>query len=175
MKKIIWRSLLLWGLFLFGFENTLAAEKFPDFSTIDLDGKPHTQALFQENKLTMINLWGTYCPPCLEEMPFLGEISQEYKDRGLKIVGIVVDSVNNDLSPNSSKASKAKTFVEKTGANYLHLIPAKDMSSYLEKVQYIPDTIFVDKDGNVLGEHYIGSRTKEQWIQIIETHLQEVQ
>ena len=47
------------------------------FAAKDMDGNEVTSGIFSESKLTMINVWATYCNPCLNEMPDLGELSEE--------------------------------------------------------------------------------------------------
>ena len=71
---------------------------FSSFKTYDIDGNVVTQDIFKDFDLTMINIWGTYCSPCIREMPDLGEIHDEYKDRKVNVVGIVIDVQNNDGS-----------------------------------------------------------------------------
>ena len=52
------------------------------FQTTDLDGNAvDSKDLFAKNKITMINIWGTYCGPCVEEMPEIEVISKEYADK----------------------------------------------------------------------------------------------
>ena len=51
---------------------------FENFTAQDLDGNPVDESIFQGYDVTMINLWGTFCGPCLQEMPDLGELADEY-------------------------------------------------------------------------------------------------
>ncbi|MDR1834970.1 MAG: TlpA family protein disulfide reductase [Fusobacteriaceae bacterium] len=169
MKK---RSgLILYLLTALFWAMTLRAEKFPDFTAVDLAGKTVTQAVFKENKVTMINVWGTFCGPCINEMPHLGEISREYAGKGFGIVGIVVDVLNNNGTFDQGTVRKARQIVDKTKASYVHVLPSGEMLGYLSNVQYIPDTVFVDSEGNILGEHLIGSKSKAAWKTIIDKIL----
>ena len=58
------------------------------FTTEDLDGNKITNELFADNKITMINIWGTFCGPCIREMPELAKLSEDYKSKGVEIIGI---------------------------------------------------------------------------------------
>ncbi|MCI8811517.1 MAG: TlpA family protein disulfide reductase, partial [Oscillibacter sp.] len=51
---------------------------FITFEGTDLDGNTVSQEIFSQSKLTMVNVWATYCNPCLSEMPGLGELAAEY-------------------------------------------------------------------------------------------------
>ena len=58
-------------------ENNSAEEpynnwKMPAFTTKDLDGNEVTEEIFAKKDLTVVNIWGTFCTPCIGEMPALG-------------------------------------------------------------------------------------------------------
>lgn len=146
-----------------------------DFTATDLDGNHVDQSIFTGRKLTMINIWATFCGPCLGEMPTLGVLHQEYQDRGFQIVGIVTDTMEQDGSISQSQVAVAKEAVEKTGAAYLHLLPSNDLiNAVLNQVYSVPETIFVDEHGNQVGKSYSGAKTKAQWRKIIDGLLAEV-
>lgn len=143
-----------------------------NFNTLDIYGNEIDPMIFSEYALTMVNIWGTFCSPCLDEMPYLAEINTEYKESGFQIVGLVVDVQNSDGSVNLDQIDKAIEIETVTGAAYPHLIPSEYLiDGIVQNVQYIPYTIFVDSEGNMVGEAYVGSRSKGQWITIIESML----
>jgi thiol-disulfide isomerase/thioredoxin len=143
-----------------------------NFSTLDIYGSAVDPTVFSDYDLTMVNIWGTFCSPCLDEMPYLAEITVEYKERGFQIIGLVVDVQYNDGSVNLDQIDKAVEIANATGASYPHLIPSEYLiEGIVQHVQYIPYTVFVDSEGNMVGEAYVGSRSKEQWIEIIEAML----
>lgn len=143
-----------------------------NFTTLDVYGEEVNQSIFNDYDLTMINIWGTFCSPCLKEMPDLGEINSEYEDQGFSIIGIVVDVQNEDGSVDYSQIEKAQDIIANTEADYPHLLQSNNLiSGLLSEVQYIPHTVFVDSDGNIIGEEYVGSRSKGEWIEIIESML----
>ena len=149
---------------------------FGEFSAPGLDGKEYTEELFANADLTMVNIWGTFCNPCIEEMPFLGEISAEYADQGFQIVGIVVDAASRLGGYDKGIVSMAEEIVEQTGASYTHLLPSADLINIkLNQVQYIPETVFVDKNGGIVGKPITGGKSKEDWKQLIDAYLALVQ
>lgn len=136
---------------------------FGNFRTKTLEGEEVTQEVFQQADLTMVNVWGTFCGPCIKEMPELGEISREYAGKGLQIIGLI-----SDVSEEQN--ATAKEIIEKTQADYQHIIASEDLrSGILSQVRVVPTTIFVDKEGKQVGEVVLGAKNKEQWIQIIES------
>ena len=152
-----------------------APEPFTAFETTDLmTGEARNQSLFADYDLTLINVWATFCGPCLSEMPDLGELSAEYAEQGVQVVGIVTDVLNADGTFSESQLETAREIVDKTGANYVHLLPSKDLDVVLRAITAVPTTIFVDKDGNMVGKAYLGARDADGWRAIIEEMRKEV-
>ena len=145
---------------------------FEDFTAQDLDGNPVDESIFADCDVTMINLWGTFCGPCLQEMPDLGEISDEYADKGFQIVGICTDAVNLDGEILEDVVETAKADAQETGADYLHIVPVGEIfTDLLPRVTGVPTTIFVDSKGQQIGLADIGAKDKDAWIQVIEEKL----
>lgn len=139
------------------------------FEAESLDGEKQTQELFSKADLTMVNVWATFCGPCLREMPELGQLNEEYADQGVQIVGIVLDAVGSDGKINQEMVTKAQKVVEDTGANYVHLLPSEDLlRAGIGEIYSVPTTFFVDSKGNIVGESYVGARDKDGWKDIIE-------
>lgn len=151
-------------------EQLEAEEKrvFGTFTSETLDGSEVTEDLFSQADLTMVNIWGTFCGPCIKEMPELGEISREYEGQGVQIVGMLCDVYE-------SGDETALKIVEATQADYMHIVASADLQKgILKQVQAVPTTIFVDGKGIQVGEIYTGSRDKKGWTEIIENMLKEV-
>ena len=152
-------------------ENEDAGE-FGKFTSADLDMNDVDQSILAGHKLTLINVWATFCGPCLNEMPSLGELNTEYADQGFQIVGIVTDVVNSDGTLSDSQVSLAKEYAEKTGANYLHLLPTADLYEIaLKNVTGVPTSYFVDENGHILKE-VVGAQSKDDWAADIEELLE---
>ncbi len=146
-----------------------------NFKTTDLDGNEVTQEIFSNADLTMINIWATYCNPCLGEMPDLGVLAEEYADQGVQIIGILMDVYDQNWNVVQSQVDLAKEIIQETGADYLHLMPSTDLIyAKLRYVQAVPETIFVDKEGNLVGEPHLGARTKDKWSEEIQKRLEMV-
>ena len=139
------------------------------FTTQDLKGNTYSQEVLEDYNLTMINIWATFCSPCISEMPELGEISKEYEERGVQIIGVVTDVSGED------GIETANTLIEQTGANYLHILPSESLKPILTLTSVVPTTVFVDHEGNQVGKIYTGAKSKESWTKIIEELLVEVQ
>lgn len=138
--------------------------KFSAFTARDLDGEEITEAVFSDAKLTMLNVWGTFCGPCLNEMPDLGQLAQEYADAGVQIIGLV-----GDVTESEEDAEAVRELVEQTKADYRHLLPSEDLQTkVLSGLMYYPTTIFIDQEGYVVDNYVIGSHSKGEWKNIID-------
>lgn len=143
-------------------ESQVLEDIFGIFASETLEGTAVTQDVFEESDLTMVNIWGTFCGPCIREMPELGEISREYEEKDFRIIGMLCDVYE-------SGDETALEIVEATQADYMHIVASKDLQNgILGQVQAVPTTIFVDSSGNQVGEIYTGARDKESWLEIIE-------
>jgi len=142
---------------------------FGVFNSQTLEGEEVTEEIFANADLTMVNIWGTFCGPCISEMPDLGEISREYADKGFQIVGMLCDV----MEPGDETALE---IVGETKADYTHIIASEDLTmNVLQYVSSVPTTVFVDKEGNLVGEVYAGARDKTTWELIINQNLALVQ
>lgn len=145
------------------------------FSTTDLEGSALDQSMLEDYELTMVNVWATFCGPCLREMPDLGELAEEYREKGVQIVGLVSDVLASDGSVSQEQVSLALDIVEKTGAAYPHLLPSQDLLGILSQIQFVPTTFFVDSQGRQVGSAYVRANTKAQWAEIIDETLEELE
>lgn len=144
------------------------------FKATDISGSPVDASIFSGKKLTMVNIWATFCGPCLSEMPELGELNTKYASEGFQIVGIVIDAVGSDGAAIPEMVDTAKEIISKTGADYLHILPSDDLGDLLGQVSAVPTTIFVDESGNQVGEQYVGAMSGDEWASVIESLLKEV-
>ena len=163
-------------------ENTMAfstdsqnvATDLSNLQTVDIDGKEFSGKDFSDYDLTMVNVFATWCSPCVQEIPDLAEIQKEMKDKGVNIVGVVTDTVDQ-TGENQEALEKAKLIRERGKAEYPFLIPDKsNFNGRLSGIQAFPETFFVDKKGQIVGETYSGSLNKKAWLEIIEKELAKV-
>lgn len=138
-------------------------EALLNFEITDLDGNPVTVSDYvSANKVTMINFWGTFCGPCINEMPYLAELEEAYKDQGFEILGMTCDVYDSEGNYQDDIVLDAKDIIEDTGVEYPVLIASVDLKNYARLTAY-PTTFFVDSEGKLLTSPIVGSQTKEEW------------
>ena len=158
----------------FSTDSQNVATDLSNLQTMDIDGKEFSGKDFSDYDLTMVNVFATWCSPCVQEIPDLAEIQKEMKDQGVNIVGVVTDTVDQ-TGENQEALEKAKLIRERSKAEYPFLIPDKsNFNGRLSGIQAFPETFFVDKKGQIVGETYSGSHNKKAWLEIIEKELAKV-
>lgn len=149
---------------------SVGEDYFPEmtFTIRDMDGKAIDESVFSLHKLTMINFWEPWCGPCINEMPDIQKLYQDYEHLGFYVIGV--------YSSTEMKAD-VKKIIENAGITY----PIATYSDSFDRFQtgYVPTTIFVDEHGWVLPimassdqeKLFAGARSYEDWAALIETYL----
>ena len=145
------------------------------FETTGIDGKTYTEKVFSDYDLTLVNVFTTWCSPCVKEIPELQELYKEMKEKGVGVAGVVLDTTDEKGNQDEEAVKKAGILQEKTKAKYPFLIPDTTMmNGRLQGISAFPETFFVDKDGNIVGDTYTGSHTLDEWKEIVEKELKNV-
>ncbi len=163
-----------------GFNNGTSAtgtkvRSVGSFTTQDINGSAVTPDIFKDNDLTMVNVFTTWCTPCVNEMPDLEKLHQQIKEKNVGVVGVVLDVLNENGEIVAEDLEKAKLLVKETGVTYPVLLPDSTyFNGRLIDIDAFPETFFVDKDGNIVGGHYSGSDSLEGWTKVVEKELAKV-
>lgn len=155
--------------------NTGDSTTVGKFETKGIDGKDYTEKVFSDYDLTLVNIFTTWCSPCVNEIPELEKLYEEMKEKGVGVVGVVLDTVGDDGKQDDAIVKKAGVLQKKTKASYPFLIPDSTMmNGRLNGISAFPETFFVDKEGNIVGETYSGSHTLDEWKEIVEKELENI-
>ena len=136
----------------------------PDFvfKTYDIvNNREYTESIFAKKKLTMINFWATWCGPCIEELPNLQRLSNNYSK--LQVITVLYDSGD------SGAINTAVSIMNANGITLPALRYNNSMKQafggYLSSAA-LPTTVFVDQDG-----HFVkcvnGAKSYEEWCAVI--------
>ena len=146
-------------------------EKAAPFVMEDINGEEYTEEIFEDADLTLVNIFATWCGPCISEVPELQKLSEEMEDEGVQVIGIVMDTGNTE-EKDEEAVETAKLLAEIAETDYPFLIPDPDMmNGRLEGIQAYPETFFVNKDGEIVGETYVGARDLDAWKEVVEEEL----
>ena len=119
------------------------------FDAPDPQGNVHSSSEWIGKGPVVVNFWGTWCPPCRREIPDLVKLYDEYKDKGVEILGLSLrDSPQQVLD-----------FSAQNNMSWVLLV-ADPAIAVKFNIRSVPMTIFFDKDGNIV-EQYKGLRSYE--------------
>jgi len=134
----------------------------PDFTLVDIYGKETSLSDFKD-KVIILDFWATWCPPCRQEIPHFIELYNEYKDEGLEVIGVALDS-------NAEKT--VRPFSEKEGINYTILVGNREVTELYGGIMSIPTTFIIDREGRIK-KRYVGYRDKKVFEDDIKELLEE--
>ena len=121
--------------------------KAPDFTLPGLDGKMVSLA-DQKGKVVFLNIWATWCPPCVDEMPSMEKLHQQLKDEDFEILAVSIDKQG---------AEAVLPFMKKHNLSFTALIDAEGSLKYEYQTTGVPETFIIDRNG-IIVEKVIGPR-----------------
>lgn len=125
--------------------ETVAA---PDFTLDRLDAEGQTLTLSElRGKPLVVNFWASWCVPCKDEAPVLQSTWERYRKQGLVVVGVDSQDFRKD----------ARRFMRRFGVTYPVVYDGKGSTLGRWGVTGFPETFFVDRSGNLVGERITGA------------------
>lgn len=128
-----------------------------EFTTTDIDGnKIKSEDIFSQHEVTMVNVWATWCPNCIEELPELNEIDKRLAKKDCAVVGIVGDGNDEEL------IEEARQILKESNDEFLNILPwdGAFTDDFPMDVGW-PTTFFVDREGTMVAKPAIGKRVKD--------------
>jgi peroxiredoxin len=116
----------------------------PNFALQTLDGQQVSLASLK-GKVVMVNFWATWCVPCRQEMPHLQALYEKYNGLGFELLAVNVEKNNAD---------GARKWLEETPVTFTVLSDPNNEVTKLYKVQTMPSTVLVARDGTMRFIHH---------------------
>ena len=121
------------------------------FETTDIDGNNVKSAeLFAQHEITMLNLWATWCGPCVTELPYLNLVNDELAKMDGAVVGLINDGKG------IADVDAAKQYLNENKVSYLNILAPGNFDDLITQTAY-PMTLFVNRNGVVIGKTLIGT------------------
>jgi len=135
--------------------NEEAIKNALDVPIAKLDGSTFKLTDYQ-GKVLLVDFWGTFCGPCVKQVPELVKLNEKYRDRGLALVGLTADP--------KSDQDKVEEFIKRFSVNYqIGYDNTWIASAFLKGTEDetgdppIPQLFVISRDGRVV-EHLIGEQ-----------------
>lgn len=125
------------------------------FGLKDISGKAIDKKDYKD-KVIILDVWGTWCPPCRMEIPHFVKLQEKYKEKGLRIIGL-----NSEKAPPDENTRKrVETFARDNKINYPLTLLSESLLSAVPNLEGFPTTFFIGRDGlvadRVMGYHEYG-------------------
>ena len=137
-------------------------KKFPEFSAKTVSGEEISSDVFKDSKLTVVNVWGSWCGPCVQEIPELQKLYESMKEKDVNVIGLAQDA-GTDLD-------SVKEIIDKNKVTYQNIVPEGVTEDFVMSLMAFPTTFFVDSDRNVVGVIQ-GARNLEAFTSAVESVL----
>ncbi|MGH7461357.1 MAG: peroxiredoxin family protein, partial [Longimicrobiales bacterium] len=128
----------------------------PAYSALTLDGREMSLSAFR-GKVVLLNVWATWCRPCVEEMPALDRVYRELKAEGLEVVAVSVDAPVGGLDSMGNPGGDIGTFAAGLDLTFTILHDPKGKVKPLFGLYGLPTTVVIDRAGRVV-KKVIGSK-----------------
>lgn len=150
-------------------ENTM----FSSMETTDLDGNAVDSSIFAQNKITLVNTWNVGCTPCVNEIPELDKINQDFAGKGAAVLGLYCDfgeGISDD------ELAKVKEILDNADASFTQLRMDGTLATddTLLNLMTFPTTYVVDSEGTIL-DTIEGSNDYDGWKSVIESYLSQME
>ena len=127
----------------FKFSNQVAIKDnmpAPDFTFPGLDGKMVSLSDYK-GKVVLLNIWATWCPPCVEEMPSMEKLYQKFKGQNFEILAVSIDEPGLKV---------VAPFMKKSNLTFPALIDSEGAIKAVYGITGIPESFIIDKQGNLI-------------------------
>jgi thiol-disulfide isomerase/thioredoxin len=133
----------------------------PAFDLTDITGAPISSSSFK-GKWTVINIWATWCPPCVREIPHFVAVQSEMKDQNVRFIGISVDEGSKEV---------VESFYNRMNMNYPVVIAnLEDMTKIFGEITAIPTTFIINPQWQIVKRH-TGYLNKDELKNALETRI----
>jgi cytochrome c biogenesis protein CcmG/thiol:disulfide interchange protein DsbE len=123
--------------------------KAPDFRAVTVDSVPRTHTLADyKGQVVLLNIWGTFCIPCRDEMPAIEKLHRALAPQGLKVVAVSMDDPGSE--------NKIRDFVKEFGLTFQILYDPSGKITNDYQTTGVPETFVIARDG-VIRKKMIGA------------------
>jgi cytochrome c biogenesis protein CcmG, thiol:disulfide interchange protein DsbE len=133
-----------------------AGSRAPDFTALTLTGEPATLADFRD-RVVLLNIWATWCPPCVEEMPSLQRLHDALAPEGFTVVAVSVDAPFGGIGPFGQPGGDVRAFVERLGLEFPVLHDPSGEVQRRYRVPGLPASFLIDREGRIR-QRVLGAR-----------------
>jgi peroxiredoxin len=141
MKKLALITIIL----SFFFVNSARSQSYYDFTLQDLDGNDISLSELLVNGPVFLSFWATWCSPCKEEMKYMQEIHNKYKNKGFTYLAVNTDS--------QKSLSKVKTYISSKGYSFPVVLDTDEKIFEAYQGEGLPYSLLIGMDKKIIAKH----------------------
>ena len=121
-----------------GTESPLVGKPAPDFKLDLLDGKPFRLA-DRKGKVVMLDFWATWCGPCIQAMPQVEKVAEEFREQGVQLIAVNLQEAPRDIT----------AMLERHKLKVTVALDRDGVVAERYKANAIPQTVIIDREGKI--------------------------
>lgn len=158
MMRNLWKNPYAWaGAFVFAvvavawfgrdlFEPVVAGSEVPAFSAENLRGDTVHLSDYR-GEVVLLNVWATWCPPCVEEMPSMQRLYETIDDEDFEVVAVSVDAEQGEQDPSGNVGGDVAAFVQEYGLTFDILHNPSGSIQRIFQTTGVPESFVIGRDG----------------------------
>jgi cytochrome c biogenesis protein CcmG, thiol:disulfide interchange protein DsbE len=148
----------------------LAGDPAPELRLALVNGDSASLADYR-GQVVMLNIWATWCPPCITELPSMQRVYEAYADQGLEILAVAVDAVPGERQADGRVVGVVSAFVDRFGLTFPVALDPTGGTERLLEVNHLPTTFLIDREGRIrvreVGGRYWDAETNIEMIEAL--------
>lgn len=158
MKRSPLKSPYLWAILAAGlvvavawvgrenYQPVITGAEAPDFTALTQDGQAVRLSDY-EGRVVLVNVWATWCPPCIEEMPSLQRLYESLEGSDFEILAVSVDSRAGEINATGREGGKVWDYGQRLGLTFPLVHDADARIQQIYQTTGVPETFIVGRDG----------------------------
>ena len=144
--------------------SELVGKVVPDFSAIDLDGRPVSLQQYR-GKVVLLDFWAVWCGPCLGEMPNVKRIYDTYRDQGFDIIGVSLDT----------DEARLRNYLKENNIQWCQIFSGQKWESPLAqqyRIRAIPAPCLIARDGTLISREARGLKLEQLVVEALKDNTE---
>lgn len=129
------------------YRPVITGSEAPDFTFVSIDGQDVTLSDFEGEKVVLVNVWATWCPPCVTEMPSMQRLYEALEGEDFEILAVSVDAPVGEEDAFGRTGGDLEAFTDELGLTFPILHDPEASINALYQTTGVPESFVIGKDG----------------------------
>jgi len=120
----------------------------PDFAAVALDGEP-VRIQDYRGQVVLLNVWATWCPPCVYEMPSMQRLYEIFEGEDFEIVAVSIDAPAGRRDPFGRQGGDVEAFAQEYGLTFPIWLDPEGSIQRVYRTTGVPESFVIGRDGRI--------------------------